>query len=66
MHGKCPKCEQAISNVNLERGPIGNTVVGPLVAGYTAVCPRCHTVLGIMPDPSSIAQMVVEKLSGKR
>jgi hypothetical protein len=66
MNGKCPKCEQVITSVHLERGPVGNTVSGPLVAGYVAICPRCRTVLGVMPDPDSIAQKVADKLSGKK
>jgi hypothetical protein len=66
MSGKCPSCGQGISSVNLERGPIGNTVVGPLMQGYTAFCPRCRAVLGIMPDPDSIARAIVEKLAKSR
>jgi hypothetical protein len=34
--------------------------------GYTALCPTCRAVLGVLPDPDSIAEMVVERLSGKR
>lgn len=66
MNGKCPKCEQIITNVNLEHGPIGNAVTGPLVPGYVAICPRCRTVLGVMPDPASIVRQVVEKITGKK
>jgi hypothetical protein len=68
MNGKCPSCGQRLGHIDLERGPIGNTVVGPLVSGYVAVCPRfdCRAVLGVMADPDAIAQQVVKKLSGKR
>ena len=66
MNAKCPSCGNAIQNVNLERGPLGNSVVGPLVSGYAALCPTCRAVLGVMPDPESIAKTVVERLSGKK
>ena len=66
MNAKCPSCDKAIQNVNLERGPIGNSVFGPLVAGYTAVCPTCRAVLGVMPDPDSIADAVAKRLSKAR
>jgi hypothetical protein len=66
MNAKCPKCEQIITNVYLERGPVGNSVTGPLVAGYVAICPMCRTVLGVMPDPDSIVKRVVEKLTGQK
>ncbi len=68
MNAKCPSCGQRISNVDLERGPVGNPVVGPLVAGFVAVCPafNCRAVLGVIPDPDSIAQKVADRLSGKK
>ena len=66
MNAKCPACEEPISNLNLERGPLGNSVFGPLVAGYAATCPRCRAVLGIMSDPDAIAQQVVAKLTKAR
>jgi hypothetical protein len=65
MNAKCPSCDKAISNVNLERGPLGNSVFGPLVHGYAALCPTCRAVLGVMPDPANIAEMVAKKLGGK-
>jgi hypothetical protein len=66
MNAKCPSCDKAISNVNLERGPLGNSVFGPLVPGYAALCPTCRAVLGVMPDPDTIAQKVVDMLGGKK
>ncbi len=68
MNAKCPRCSLRISTVDLECGPVGNQLVGPLVAGYVAVCPiiTCRAVLGVMPDPDAIAAMVAAKLSGKK
>ena len=63
---KCPACQQTMSHVDLEHGPVGNRVSGPLVSGYTAVCPRCRAVLGVMPDQDAIAQKVVELLTKSR
>jgi hypothetical protein len=60
--GKCPKCEQVVS-VDLERGPLGNQAFGPLVGGFTAVCPRCRTILGVLLDPDAIAEKVVRLLT---
>jgi hypothetical protein len=68
MNGKCPSCGQRIGHVDLERGPVGNGVVGPLVAGYVAVCPTfsCRAVLGVMADPDAIAKKVIEAITGKK
>ena len=66
MNAKCPSCGQVITNVNLEHGPVGNPVSGPLVSGYVATCPRCRAVLGVMANPDSIVNKVVEKLTGKK
>jgi hypothetical protein len=66
VNAKCPNCDQVIQNVNLERGPIGNPAFGPLVTGYTAACPMCRAVLGVMPDPDSIADAVAKRLSKAR
>jgi phage FluMu protein Com len=66
MNAKCPKCEQIITNVDLELGPVGNSVTGPLASGYVAICPRCRTVLGVMPDLDSIVKKVLEKLTGQK
>jgi phage FluMu protein Com len=63
--GKCPKCDQIIGAPRLEHGPIGNQAFGPLVAGFTAVCPRCRTILGVLPDPDAIAQTVAKRLGAK-
>ena len=62
MNAKCPSCGNAIQSVNLERGPLGNSVIGPLVSGYAALCPTCRAVLGVLPDPDSIAKKVVDLL----
>jgi hypothetical protein len=62
--GKCPSCGQMVMP-NLRSGPIGDQLAGPLVSGFIAVCPRCQTILGVLPDPSDIAAKVVNKLSAK-
>jgi hypothetical protein len=73
MSGKCPKCESVISvnlehgpSVNLEHGPIGNQTSGPLLGGYVALCSRCRTILGVLPDPDEIAAAVVRHLTKAR
>lgn len=63
--GRCPKCEQMIGKPDLEHGPIGNQAFGPLLAGFTAVCPRCRTILGVLPDTDAIAQAIAKKLGAK-
>jgi phage FluMu protein Com len=63
--GKCPKCEQIIGKLDLEHGPIGNEAFGPLIAGFTAVCPRCRTILGVLPDTNAIANTVAKRLGLK-
>jgi len=63
--GKCPKCEQIIGRPDLEHGPIGNQVSGPLLSGFTAVCPRCRTILGVLPDTDAIANAVAGRLGLK-
>ena len=51
MNAKCPSCDKAIQSVKLERGPLGDPLIGLLVGGYVAVCPTCRAVLGVVPDP---------------
>ncbi len=50
---KCPHCQRQINNVDLVGLTIGNTVFGPMVPGYTAVCPLpdCRAVLGVTAKP---------------
>jgi hypothetical protein len=62
MAGKCPKCENTISNVDLQGPTIGNSVFGPLVPGMTAVCPRCRTVLGVTVDPVALKREIVKEV----
>jgi hypothetical protein len=50
MSGKCPKCEQEVTPT-LRRGPSSS-----LASCYTAVCPNCETILGVIPDPDDIAK----------
>jgi hypothetical protein len=63
MNAKCPSCHTAISNVNLEPGPLGNSFSGPMVNGYAALRPICRAVLGVLPDPANIAEMVALRLT---
>jgi hypothetical protein len=59
---KCPNCERTFSNVNLQGPTIGNTVSGPLLSGYTAVCPLCQAVLGVTVNPDVIVKQVLDGL----
>jgi hypothetical protein len=61
MAGKCPGCEQMV-DVDLRPGPIGNRLVGPMISGFTAVCPQCQTILGVVNDPDQIANMIIQRL----
>jgi hypothetical protein len=65
QNGKCPSCDQTIGAPHLETGPIGNQLSGPLVAGFTAVCPRCRAILGVLPDTDAIANAVAKRLGAK-
>ncbi|MEY9131846.1 hypothetical protein ABIE79_003313 [Bradyrhizobium diazoefficiens] len=65
MNGKCPSCDKAISSVNLAPGPLGNSLTGPLIAGFVALCPTCRAVLGVLPDPDAIARQVAAKIGRK-
>jgi hypothetical protein len=51
MIAKCPKCDRP-TTIELERGPVG----GP--SGFVAVCSKCRTILGVMPDLNDIAATV--------
>jgi hypothetical protein len=66
MNGKCPKCGRMVTPA-LERGPIGNPLVGPIISGYVAMCPTagCNVILGVLPDPDSIVEAVLNKVSGE-
>lgn len=66
MSGKCPACQQRIANVDLKGPHIGNSVFGPIKRGFVAVCPRCQTILGVVPDTTAIAAEVVEMLQNPK
>jgi hypothetical protein len=51
MIAKCPKCDRP-TTIELERSPAG----GP--SGFIAVCAKCRTILGVMPDLNDIAATV--------
>jgi hypothetical protein len=50
---KCPKCERP-TTIELERGTSG----GPLALGFVAVCSKCRTILGVLPDLNDIAATI--------
>lgn len=62
MTMKCPKCGRTIPGVDMIGPTVGNQVVGPLLDGYVAVCPRCRSILGVTVDPSAIAQQVTDAM----
>jgi len=44
--GKCPKCSQGLSRVNVEPMQF-YAHTAHIGAGYSYVCPHCQTVLGV-------------------
>ncbi|HUC47823.1 MAG TPA: hypothetical protein VMA30_00440 [Xanthobacteraceae bacterium] len=41
--------------------------MGPIISGYVAMCPTagCNVILGVLPDPDSIVEAVLSKVSGE-
>ena len=68
MAARCPSCGSAIANVDLVGPHIGNSVFGPFMSGYLAVCPltTCRAVLGVIPDPHAIAAEAAKLILGKK
>lgn len=63
--GKCPECKETVA-VDLRHGPIGGHVSGPMVTGFIAVCPRCETILGVLPGIDDIVRRVAEVVVKER
>ena len=46
---KCPKCEAVLTEAVMEHFPISDGTLR--LATFSASCPRCHAILGVVTDP---------------
>jgi hypothetical protein len=46
--GKCPKCEETIDEVRVQRQVLGNSPDD--VSAFIVTCPHCRVILGFLPD----------------
>ena len=62
MIGKCPSCKVQLFNVHLKSGQLGDPLAGPSITGFTAVCPQCEVILGVVADPVVLAADIVRRI----
>jgi hypothetical protein len=62
-HGKCPQCQQPVTQGDLHQMPVGNHHEGQVLQGMSICCPKCHTVLGVMADPASMVADIVAQVT---
>lgn len=64
MAGKCPKCEQVVSQVRCE-GLDVNVPFGASWNGISLQCPHCLSILSVAIDPIAIKTDIVNDLLNK-
>jgi hypothetical protein len=62
-HGKCPQCQQQVTQGDLHQLPVGNHHEGQVLQGMSICCPKCHTVLGVMADPAAMVADIVAQVT---
>jgi hypothetical protein len=63
---KCPKCENGSDQLDMKTVTMGDGVFTPVHHGFAACCKRCHTILGVFPDPIDVSNRVIAHLSKKK
>lgn len=62
LFGKCPKCEQFVTHVDVSKVDTDAVVHGAAMEGLAFLCPNCLTVLGVGTDPVMLAEHVVDQV----
>lgn len=62
MNGKCPKCEQYVSSVNIEDVSV-NYQGTPKWKGISYTCPFCNAILSVQIDPIAIRSDLLNGIS---
>lgn len=63
--GKCPNCKSEIEHVIGKSITVGLTVMPAGAPAVAYICPACHTVITVGPDPESVQQDTVAAISRK-
>ncbi|MBK6743763.1 MAG: hypothetical protein IPG66_12620 [Hydrogenophilales bacterium] len=58
--GKCPKCEEQITETIASKVPLNNN--GKSIKGGMYLCPHCSSVLGVQFDPFAQASMTAAQI----
>ncbi len=61
MAGKCPKCDQFITQGKLEALPIQQSD-GTIWEGVACLCPHCSVILSMAIDPVAIKTSTIEAI----
>lgn len=62
LYGKCPKCEQSVSRLDIST-PDAHNAAGKTFNAVTYLCPNCQTVLGASLDPVAVANDLGTRLA---
>lgn len=46
---KCPKCEKVVQQARMEHMDVSDGQM--IIRAFSASCPSCHTILGVVVDP---------------
>lgn len=58
VNGKCPKCEQVVLKARLAHMDASDGRM--VVRAFSAACPSCNTILGVIPDPRFFEDSLIE------
>jgi hypothetical protein len=62
--GKCPKCEQVVSNIRLEEVGAAS-LMGKTFTTLLYLCPHCNTILSAQIDPIAVKTDTVSEIKGR-
>ena len=54
INGKCPSCQQTVRQARLEHMDVTDGRL--VVSAFSAACPSCNTILGVITDPRPMDQ----------
>jgi hypothetical protein len=63
---KCPKCENAVHQIDAKAEIIGSKAFGPLYHAVVATCGHCNTILGVLNEPSDTRQQLAKEMDALR
>jgi hypothetical protein len=63
--GKCPKCEQLVTELIVDAHIYGKVHAGRTFTCFNFLCPNCSTVVGSQMDPTTVKNETINQLVQK-